>query len=304
MRLPLIASTAAFSLCLLTLPLSSQPQSPLRLFTSDSDRAAAHATPDWKLVEPHLPDPDTASAQTLEMQGDLLRVRRFPQDALDYYGYAFKRGGDQAALLNKIGITELELGNRVIARAFFQRVVKMKKNNQMAWNNLGAVDFLDRNYSSAIGNYKHALKIDRHSAISHSNLGMAYVEMKDYSTARKELAVALKLDPQIFTHTSAAGVSLHMLSTEDHASFCFEMAKVYARAGNQEEMIHSLGMASQAGMDVQYEMSKDRDLSPFVHDARVEQLVVLAKSLRATRKTQTTVATALPPAAPAPAAAR
>jgi hypothetical protein len=77
------------------------------------------------------------------------------------------------------------------------------------------------------------------------------------------------------------------------------MAKVYARLGNEPEMLHSLETASQAGMDIQYEMSKDRDLSPYVKDPRVVEIVVVAKSLRQRRGAAETVASALPPAAPA-----
>ena len=245
----LTAELLATALVCLALTRGASAQAgPLRAYTSDSARAAEHASSDWKLVEPHLPDSQTASASALEMQADLLRVRRFPEDALDYYGYAMKRGGDPATLLNKIGVTELELGNSAIARECFLRVVKMRHNDPQGWNNLGAVDFLNKQYRSALLSYKRALKLDRKSAISHSNLGLTYVQLKDYESARRELVAALRLDPDIFQHSSGSGVSLHMLSTEDRADFAFEMAKVYARAGNQAEMLRSLETAAEAGI--------------------------------------------------------
>jgi tetratricopeptide (TPR) repeat protein len=301
MRLSPIPLAALLSLFTLTLNVHSQVD-PLRAYTSDTARAAEHASPDWQLVEPHLPDPQTASAAALEMQGDLLRARRFPEDALDYYGYAIKRGGDPAVLLNRIGVTELEIGNSAIARECFKRVVKMRKRDPQGWNNLGAVDFLDRQYMGALRSYKRALRLDRGSAVSHSNLGLTYVQLKDYESARRELAVALKLDPEIFNHSSGSGISLHMLSTEDRADFAFEMAKVYARAGNVAEMLHSLETAAEAGMDVRYRMSADRDLSPYVHDPRLVRLLRVAKSLRSDRKPTVNVADALPAAAAEPVA--
>ena len=305
MRISPVFLFSALGLALASLPLAAQSRAnfplgtasnPLRLYTSDTDRAAAHASPDWKLIEPHLPDPETSSADILETQGDLLRVRRFPEDALDYYGYAIKRGGEPAELMNKIGITELEIGNTRLARAFFDRVVKMRRTDPQAWNNLGAVEFLDRNYGGALRNYKRAIKLDKHAAVSHSNLGMAYVELKDLPSANKEFALALKLDPGIFQHNSSAGVALHMLSAQDRANFCFEMAKVYAHIGNEAEMIHQLEMASEAGLDVQYEMSKSQDLTKYIKDPRVVRLVMVAKTLRASRNAGSNVATALPPA--------
>lgn len=298
MRISPFLFASVFASSLLSLPSSAKSQTfPLRTYLSDEARSAAHASPDWKLIEPHLPDPETSPTDVLETQGDLLRARRFPEDALDYYGYAMKRGGDPANLLNKIGITELEVGNPKIARAFFDRVVKMRRNDPQAWNNLGAVEFLNRNYSSALRNYKRAIKLDKHLAVSHSNLGMAYVELKDLPSANKEFATALKLDPGIFQHSSSAGVTLHMLSTKDRADFCFEMAKVYAHMGNETEMIHQLQMASEAGLDVQYQMSKTADLAKYTKDPRVVRLVMVAKSLRASRNAGNNVATALAPAA-------
>ncbi len=261
-------------------------------------RQAAHASPDWKLIEPHLPDPATATEAELEMEGDLLRVRRFPEDALDYYNYALQRGGNAAILFDKLGVTQLELGNAPIARAYFERVVKLRRSDPQGWNNLGAVEFLNRNFGGAIWNYKRAIKLNRKFAVSHSNLGMAYVEVKDYSSANKEFVTALKLDPRIFQHDGTGGISLHMLSTEDHARFCFQMAKVYARMGDEDAMLHELETASQAGLDVQDEMSRDRDLSRYAKDPRVVNLVLVAKSMRMHHDVAANLASALPPAAP------
>jgi len=144
MRLPELLSVSALTLLLLPVPAQAQSNA-LPQSTLDSLRQSAHESPDWKLIEPHLPDPATASVEMLETQADLLRVRRFPDDALDYYNYALKRGGDPAEIFNKIGITQMELGNTSIARAYFQRVVKLRRKDPQAWNNLGAVEFMGRN---------------------------------------------------------------------------------------------------------------------------------------------------------------
>jgi tetratricopeptide (TPR) repeat protein len=298
--MPLLHLFSAYALSLLLLhtpvpaPLQAQsnqlPQS-----TLDYLRQSAHQSPDWKLIEPHLPDPATAPIETLEIQGDLLRVRRFPDDALDYYNYALKRGGDPAQLFNKIGITEMELGNSRIAKAYFKRVVKLHTKDPQAWNNLGAVEFMDRDYSGAIQCYKRAIKFNKKFAVSHSNLGMAYVEQKDYSSAKTEMLTAIKLDPQIFSRSNAGGATLHMMTAGDRANFCFQMAKVYARMGNEPEMLHQLQTASEAGMDIQREMLNDSELARFAKDPRVVEVVLIAKSLREGKMVRT-VATVLPPA--------
>jgi tetratricopeptide (TPR) repeat protein len=298
MRNPLLLSASVLPLLLLSLPVPLHPQTGAASGPTQATlRDLAHASSDWQLIAPHLPDPATASPQTLETQGDLLRVRRFPEDALDYYNYALARGGDAADLFNKIGITQMELGNPTVAKTYFEHALKLRQRDPQAWNNLGAVEFMQRNYSSATRDYKRAIKLDRRFAVSHSNLGLVYVEQKDFASAKKEMVLALRLDPTIFQRSSAAGVSLHMLSAADHANFCFQMAKVYARMGNEPEMLHQLQTAAEAGMNVSYEMTRDSDLAKYVRDPRVTQLLLEAKSFRDAKAARSTVAAELPPAA-------
>jgi tetratricopeptide (TPR) repeat protein len=230
-----------------------------------------------------LPDPATAAAQALELQADILRARRFPQDALDYYRYALARGGNAASLLNKLGLTELEMHNVEFARAYFQRSVKLDRKSAAAWNNLGAVNYLDRMSAQAVSNYKRAIKLDKRQAVFHANLATVSFEIKDYSKARHEIAAALELDPQVFEQQGTGGVAAHVLSSQDQAQFYFEMAKMYAREGLEEQMLHSLATAAEAGMDVQSEMGKDPHLAMFVLDPRVLLLVHNAELLRAGR---------------------
>jgi tetratricopeptide (TPR) repeat protein len=260
-----------------------------------SAREAEHNSPDWALIQPHLPNPATASAQQLEMEGDILRARRFPADAIDYYGYALARGSDGSALMNKMGITELELGNVVLARAYIQSGLKVHRNNAQAWNNLGAIAYMQRDYGGAIRDYKRAIKYDGQSAIYHSNLGLAYVDKKQFENAREQLMLALKIDPEVFQHHNVAGSSLHILTTGDRAEFCFEMAKAYAKLGNVAEMLHALETASEAGMDVQAAMEKDSILARYVNNPEVVTLVRVAKSRRASRMAGGSVASTAPP---------
>ena len=64
-------------------------------------RELEHQSPDWAAIEKHLPDPRTASASALEMEGDILRARRFPEDALDFYGYALRHGGNPGMIYRR-----------------------------------------------------------------------------------------------------------------------------------------------------------------------------------------------------------
>jgi Flp pilus assembly protein TadD len=305
MRLTYRSSTLSLLLILLLFGIFAGTVSAAAQET-DSTRAARefeHRSPDWALIQPHLPNPATATIAQLEMEGDILRARRFPADALDYYRYALARGGDVSALQNKMGVTQLELGNVALARLYIQAGLKAQRKNAQAWNNLGAIEFMQRRYGDAIRDYKRAIKYDGHSAVYHSNLGLAYVDKKEFDSARAQLILALQLDPDVFLHHNAAGSSLHILTTGDRAGFCFEMAKAYAKLGNQQEMLHALETASEAGMDVQAAMAKDPILASHVNDPEVVTMERVAKSLHASRVAGCPVvngAPPLPPSAPAP----
>jgi tetratricopeptide (TPR) repeat protein len=234
------------------------------------ERLRLHESEQWRQIQEHLPDPVTATPERLELQADILRARRFPEDAMDFYKYALARGGNPVALLNKLGLTQLEMRNVELARACFKQAVKLGPKSAPAWNNLGAVEYLDRGASTSITDYRRAIKLDKRQAVFHANLATAYFETKDFGGARKEMATALKLEPGIFDHEgSTGGVQAHVLTSHDRARFSFEMAKLYAQNGQIDKMLHSLAMASEEGMDIQREMSRDTTLVKFVDDPRV-----------------------------------
>ncbi len=238
-----------------------------------------HDDPQWQAVVAHLPDPAVASPKLLEQQADLLRIRKFPEDALEYYNYALNRGGRTAILLDKIGLTQLELRNVVLAQAFFRQAIKADRKSPQGWNNLAATEYLERQYGSAVNDYKKAVKLDHASAVFHANLSTAYFEAKNYKGARKEADEALKLDPLVFQHSSGAGVAAHILSVEDRARFAFEMAKLYAQHGQEAEMLHALGVACENGMDIAPAMAKDPTLSKYRNNPGVALVIENAREL-------------------------
>lgn len=247
-------------------------------------RDRMHQSEQWAEIQRHLPDPVTASSKDLEQQADILRARRFPMDAMDYYRYAMDRGGDAPSLVNKLGLTELEMKNTQLARSYFQRAVKLNRKNGEAWNNLGAVEFIDGQPDRAVSDYKKAIKLEKHEAVFHANLATAYFQTKNFGGARREMAAAMKIDPHVFDRREGfGGISAHVLSSQDRAQYSLEMAKLYAQHGLEGEMLHSLAMASEAGMDIQREMRKDPALAKFEMDPRVLVVVHNAQALRASR---------------------
>ncbi len=85
----------------------------------------------------------------------------------------------------------------------------------MAWNNLGAVEYLDKRFATAISDYNRAIKLNKMSAIYHSNLATAYFEEKNYKRAREQFKIALQIDPDMAHHDGVGGLTAHLLSPED-----------------------------------------------------------------------------------------
>jgi tetratricopeptide (TPR) repeat protein len=247
-------------------------------------REIRHQDPQWQAVKPHLPDPAIATEEQLETVGDVLRARRFPEDALDYYLNALRRGGgNEVMLLNKIGVTELDLRHTAAARAYFERATKLKRKDAVAWNNLGAVEYIDGRFATAVSDYGRAIKLNKTSAIYPSNLATAYFEEKLYKSARDQFKIALQLDPDMAHHDGSGGITAHMLSPEDHARYCFEMARLYAELGDETNLLHYLTMASEGGFDVMDEMRSDSLMAQYRKDPRVVLLVKNARALRSGR---------------------
>ena len=247
---------------------------------ADPERVARHQSADWIAMTGHLPDPATASASDLQLAADVLRARRLPEDALEYYRFALERGGDPGRLTNRMGITLLELHHPDLARAAFQRAVRLAPRDPETWNNLAASEYVTGDFSRAIGDYKKAVKLNRNKATFHSNLGTAYFEVKDYESARKQFAAALKLDPNALQGGASNGIEAHVLSPSDRGRFCFEMAKLAARDHDVEGVLRWLARATEVGFNTQFEMGQDRVLRTYLSDLRVALILHNAKAMR------------------------
>ena len=209
------------------------PPAPSASIPSPQDALRAlHEEEAWLAVASHLPDPAKAKGEELEMAGDVLRARRFPEEALEYYGYAIERGGNRERLLNKMGVTELALHRTGNALSCFKLVVRRDKKNAEAWNNLGAADYLGGETKSAVDAYRKAVKLEPGTAVFHENLATALIDEKNFDEARKEFSVAIDLDPEIGQRGSeGTGISAHVLSPSGRVEYDVAMASLYAARG-------------------------------------------------------------------------
>jgi tetratricopeptide (TPR) repeat protein len=289
-RFPSIVAAALF--CLIPLLHAQQTDT-----DEARERALRHATVEWATVADHLPNPDTASTDTLIQAGDILRARRLPEDAIDFYQFALRRGAPVSKVENSLGVTYLELRRYAEARACLKLAVQAEPKNAQNWNNLGAVEFVSGNTRLALANYLRAIKLNKKGAVFHSNLGTAYFEMKDYESARSEFERAQKLDANVFHSGGFAGVEAHVLGSSDHGRFCFEMAKMSARQHDFESMLRWLARSSESGFDVRELMAGDKDFDPYYRDPRVATVIRNAKAMRTGQIADSGLAPAIPESA-------
>jgi tetratricopeptide (TPR) repeat protein len=251
---------------------------------SKSTRERLHESSQWHAVEQHLPNRLTSTPEVLEAEGDILRARRLPDDAMDYYNFAFQNGGDAARLLNKLGLVAIEIQDVPWARAYFQSVVRIDRQSADGWNNLGTTEFLSGRPAYAVADYSRAVKLDPNRPAFHCNLAAALFQQDDFYNARKEMAAALKLDPQAFERANeVSGAATQVFPSEGRGRLSFEMARLYAKSGAEEQMLHALAMSSEAGFDVLHGIHHDAVLARYASDPRVAVLVHNAQSLRAAR---------------------
>jgi tetratricopeptide (TPR) repeat protein len=262
-------------LCTCGLGAAQQPIPPARV-----DASVRHTSEEWQMVAPHLPDPRTASADRLEEAADVLRARRLPDDAIDFYGYALQHGGDVATLMNKMGVTELEAGRPELARPCFKRAVTLKRRYAVAWNNLGAVENVSGNMTDAIRDYRRAVKLNGKNAIFKANLGMAYFTVRDYEGGRTEIEQAISLDGDVFRHGGFGGSQISVLTANDRGRFAFEMARLAATHHEDESMLHWLTVACESGYDVRAGMRDEKEFAPYMKDVRIAVMLQNEKILR------------------------
>jgi len=218
------------------------------------------------------PPPASATPQELEQRGDELRGQKSYLYALDYYGTALKKQ-PSPSLLNKIGITQLELQRFHEASKSFERAIKNDRAYADAYNNLGVIYYLEKKYGKAIRQYKKAINLRQDAPSYFSNLGAAYFSKKELEKSVAAYSEAMRLDPEIFERTSHTGVQAQMASPEDRAHFDYVMAKLFAKAGNSDRSLQYLRKALEEGYKGIDEVYKDAEFAGLRKDPRFTELM-------------------------------
>jgi tetratricopeptide (TPR) repeat protein len=219
------------------------------------------------------PAPRNLTAAELEQRGDELRARKQSLEALEYYAAALKLGPRTASLYNKAGIANLQVQRFGVAKRCFDLAIKADRTAPEAYNNLGAIAYLQKKYSRAIGQYQKAIQLRPEGAAFHSNLGTTYFARKQFPDAANEYATAWNLDHDVFTHSAAVGVSARLMSPEDRAHFDFLLARMFAENLQLDDSLRYLRRAIEEGYGKVREVYESSAFAALRADPRFTELM-------------------------------
>ena len=212
------------------------------------------------------------AAKGSEMRGDLARIHNNYALAATEYQKALRVDPQNPMLHNKLGIAELKLGQRSMARKQFSQALKLDQRNVSALINLGAVAYLDKKYKQSVKYLKQALELDESSAPAHLNLAEAWMGLGEVDHAMVEYARAIELDADILT-AGEAGVSAQLSTPEQRARVNFLIAKAYAKRGNIDGALEYLSRAKEGHFNDMHRVYKDQEFAVLWQDPRLAKIV-------------------------------
>jgi tetratricopeptide (TPR) repeat protein len=224
------------------------------------------------------PTPDSANTEVLdkakvaEVKGDVARIHKDYEGAVSYYMTALHISRDNAALYNKLGIAELQLGEKGAASKAFGKALKYDPQLNAAMNNLGAVNLMQKRYKVAVVYFKRALAMDESSAPAHLNLAESWFGLGETDRAMTEYARALELDADILS-SSQDGVIAQVASPEQRARVYYMIAKSYLKRGNPDGALDYLQRAKELRYSDLGKVYSDPDFMALWQDPRRAKLV-------------------------------
>jgi tetratricopeptide (TPR) repeat protein len=210
-----------------------------------------------------------------EMRGDIFMARKMYREAVDIYKRAPQ---DSAVIWNKTGIAYHQMTDLRTARKCYEKSIKLNRQYSEAINNLGTVYYAEKSYRRAISQYKRALAFAPKSASIYSNLGTAHFARKNYNEAVIAYQQALDLDPEVFEHRSTHGVLLQERTVTERARFHYYLAKMYAKAGQNERALLYMQKSLEEGFKEKQKYMEEPEFQALRETEEFKEL--MAKDLR------------------------
>jgi len=211
-------------------------------------------------------------AKNAELKGDMARIHDKYAEAVSDYTAAIRISPQNAKLYNKLGVAELQLGDKGAASRAFGKAVKYDPQFTSAINNLGAVNLMQKRYKAAVGYFKRALAMDESSASAHLNLAEAWFGLGETDRSMTEYARALELDADILS-TTQEGVVAQVTTPEQRARIAYMIAKSYMKRGNPDGALDYLQRARDMHYNDLHRVYDDQDFSALWPDPRLAKIV-------------------------------
>jgi tetratricopeptide (TPR) repeat protein len=208
------------------------------------------------------PLPQTATAHPgieglpPEERGDLYMARQEYISAIE----AYREAPQNAVIFNKMGMAYHHMLAFDVARKDYEHALLIRPNYPEAINNLGAADFAQGRYRSAIKLYRRAQKLMPTSAVVAANLGTAYFARHKYTQGMQAYRAAFRLDPSVFDTDSTQVIS-GPSSAPERARQDYCLAELFAQSGMRAQAIEYLRKAFDEGFS-----DRNRLLSDHVFD--------------------------------------
>ncbi len=194
---------------------------------------------------------------TPETQGDLMMIHQRYLAAIS----AYQRGPhDSPVLWNKLGIAYQHMYALDFAKLQYEKALSINPKYPEALNNLGTVYYGEKDYHKAESYYKKALRLKPDCASFYSNLGTAYFADRKYKQGLISYQRAFALDPEVFIRETQERIA-EMGPVEEQARLNYELARIYAHAGNFEAAIQYLRNAFIDGFDDRKKLMADKEFA-------------------------------------------
>jgi tetratricopeptide (TPR) repeat protein len=216
--------------------------------------------------------PNRANELSPEERGDLFMARKLYRDAIE----AYREGPQNVPLTwNKIGIAYHQLGDLAAARKNYEKAMRLDKAYADAINNDGTIFYAQKKYGTAIARYRKAIQLQPDRATFWSNLGTAYYSRGRFREMTQAYEKALQLDPTVFEHRGAVGTELQDRTVTDRARYHYEMARIYAKSGNDALALQYLRRSFEEGLKDKMKMTQAPEFAKLRETAEFKEIIAL-----------------------------
>jgi tetratricopeptide (TPR) repeat protein len=223
------------------------------------------------LTAPSVIPPPPKPTLSDEDRGDLYMARKMFREAIAEY----KKAGNTAPLLNKIGIAWHNLSELDLARKSYERAMKLDKTYAEPVNNVGTVYYAQKRYGTAVKRYRKAIQLDPTKASFWSNLGTAYYSQAKFEQMMLAYDKAIELDPDIFEHRGYTGTEMQDRTVEDRARYHYELARIYAKLGKNDLALQYLRHSFEEGFKDKDKVRKTPEFSGLLEKPEFIELLAL-----------------------------